>query len=429
MSSRAFGPTPTDQGVCDATCVDHPVRVEHAGPRADRGPAGRDETCRPGRTRRGGFAEARWRPGRGADSTADGIGRHHRLEEHRRDRVLQRRALGGLPPVTARGRQRCVRESDRQRQGLQVPGGRSAFGGRRAGRARRIRSPASDAAVLGRLEVGGVHGVPEPGRGPAAASPAPAHPGQGAAARCGLGQGRDHRERPPLRVRGRAGRLDCAAEGPGHERRARRERRSGAWRRSGRRSGRGQRLAERRGPHPARPGHRARPQHRQRRGVCLRQAGTLPGDRHRRARQGRQRRPVAQHGIGRRIRARQRQGVLRTPRVDRDGRRPGGREGLRGQAVCRQGVRGHRVHRFRRRGRSEARDVRPRHRQVLSRGHVDQPLARRDVDGRPDGARVRHPHAQEVGCQARRGQAGRGGSGSDREARGARGSARARDAR
>ena len=102
-------------------------------------------------------------------------------------------------------------------------------------------------------------------------------------------------------------------------------------------------------------------------------SGQLPGARHRRARQGRQRRAAPEHGIGRRLRARQRQGLLRAPRVDREGRRPLRSEGHRRQAVHGQGLRGHRLLGLRGGWRAAARDVRPGVGQDLPRGHVHQP--------------------------------------------------------
>ena len=104
------------------------------------------------------------------------------------------------------------------------------------------------------------------------------------------------------------------------------------------------------------------------------------------------------------------------------------REGHRGQALHGQGLRGWSGSGTSapRAARSAPSTTRPPTRR--SRRACRSPVARRDVDGGPDGARVRHPDAEEIGCEAR-GEAGRGRRGPDGETRRASGPSRPGDAR
>ena len=101
-------------------------------------------------------------------------------------------------------------------------------------------------------------------------------------------------------------------------------------------------------------------------------------------RQGRQRRPAPRHGDGRDHAARHRQGVLRAPGVDREGRRA-----LRAQGHRRQAVHATRLYAvigftgLRRGGAPQTRGLRPGAGQDVPGGHVDQPQPRADVDRGP----------------------------------------------
>ena len=86
------------------------------------------------------------------------------------------------------------------------------------------------------------------------------------------------------------------------------------------------------------------------------------------------------------------------------------------------------LHRVRCGTRAAARGVRPRLGQDVPGGHVDQPESQPGVDRGPLGARLRHPHPEEVGRETRHSEAWRGRRRPDGEARSAGGSGRARDA-
>ncbi|MCK7482732.1 MAG: hypothetical protein M0C28_40645 [Candidatus Moduliflexus flocculans] len=86
----------------------------------------------------------------------------------------------------------------------------------------------------------------------------------------------------------------------------------------------------------------------------------------------------------------------------------------------------HRLHRTSARDGAAARGVYdPAADKSFPEGMSISPNREPGVDRGPLGARVRHPHAEEVGCEARHGEAGRGRRRRDSEARGAGGAARA----
>ena len=267
------------------------------------------------------------RPLRRARGAApDGTGRHHRVEEHRRDRVVERRDAGS--PTACRRSRATARSSSGRPTATRSTRSRSARRRRRAagpaGLAKAGPPPAT-LRVLGGLEVGRLHGVPDPRREPAA-PPRSAGPIQAKVQLLDLTSGKDVTIENVRRFAfagerggwialqkapapgGGAGGGAAPAPAPGGASGG------GAGAASDRPKGADLILRDLATGRDLNIGNVAE--------FAFDKSGTLPRARHRRARQGRQRRPAPEHGVGRRVRARQRQGVVRAPRLDREGRRP-----------------------------------------------------------------------------------------------------------
>ena len=239
-------------------------------------------------------------------------------------------------------------------------------------RGRRPRDSRADGDFRGR-EVGGVQrGADEEGGGPAPEN-APARAEQGDDPPLGRRVDDDRREDPAVRLLGREGDVD-RDEGIRGRCTGGRWSRGAAARRAGGAAAASSAMDDRpKGGdlHPPRACHRGGAERRQRERVCLRQERPVPGLRHRRHRQARQRRRPARPAVRRDFTARYRQGHLRAPGMDGEGRRARRAEGDRGQWVQGQGLRGDRVHEVRA-GQAREDCRRPVDRQDVPRGDGDR---------------------------------------------------------